>query len=99
MARRTSQELIKSLTAIVGENDSEEYTALMEDIADSVNNDSEDWRRRYEENDAQWRNRYRERFTSPEKREEERRYLDDMERDHEEEGEEITRFEQLFEEE
>lgn len=62
MAKRTLEELLGSVRVVLGDNDSDEAISLIEDITDSFTPDTENWKQRYEENDAQWRARYRERF-------------------------------------
>lgn len=107
MARKTQTELLEALAKIVGENDSEEYTSLMEDISDSIQSDSEDWKSRYEENDRSWRERYRNRFMGREESVHEWRQQDMMQHSEaavmqnqvEEPEKEITSFDELFTEE
>lgn len=64
MARKSVEELLASAKTILGENTSDEALAFMEDISDSMQSDAEDWKARYDENDAAWRKRYAERFMS-----------------------------------
>ena len=95
MAIRSKEEIIKSLTALIGENDSDEALTMVEDVSDTIDslneNNGEDWKNRYDELDKSWRKRYKERFLSgPDKKEEE-------EKDAEEKK--TYKFEDLFEEE
>lgn len=65
MAIKTRDEILASLRSILGDNVStDESIALIEDITDSMNvpKDTEDWKSRYEENDAMWRKKYSDRF-------------------------------------
>ena len=69
MARVSKDELMNQLSAFIGDNNSDEAIALMENVSDSFESDGEDWKVKYEENDASWRKKYMERFTNigPEK--------------------------------
>lgn len=68
MAVRTRDELMEMVRNRIGEDNSDEALAMLEDMTDSLNdyeariNEAGDWRNKYEENDAAWRQRYRERF-------------------------------------
>lgn len=91
MAVRTRDELITAVNAIIGETPDDNGLSLLEDISDTfaIHNDTEDWKTKYEENDAEWRRRYRERFEGKEVVVEEKE--DDAPK-------EKTKFEELFEE-
>lgn len=76
MAVRTAEELLASVRTRIGDDQSDEAIALIEDVSDTLNsmkNDSneewkkkyEEWKKKYEENDANWRQKYRDRFFSP----------------------------------
>lgn len=66
MAIKSKDELLASVNAIIGENPDDAGIALIEDITDTLdNNGSENWKQRYEENDAAWRKKYRDRFMNP----------------------------------
>lgn len=64
--KRTVEELRTALQELIGERTDDEALAFIEDFNDSVeelsNNDSEDWKTKYEQNDAEWRKKYRDRF-------------------------------------
>lgn len=60
MAVRTREELLNHVKNLLGERSDDEALAIIEDFTDSI--DAEDWRAKYNENDAAWRARYRERF-------------------------------------
>ena len=69
MAKLTRDEAITRLTAYIGDRNDDDSIALLEDISDSLVDDSEDWKAKYDELDASWRARYIERFSNlaPEK--------------------------------
>lgn len=68
---RTKDELINNIKNILGDNDSDEALAILEDVSDtfadfdSKVNDTTDWKNKYEENDKAWRTKYKERFSAP----------------------------------
>ena len=66
MAVKTVEEILASVSTIIGDNSSDEALTLLEDIQDTftnkANNDSTDWEKKYHELDTEWRNRYKERF-------------------------------------
>lgn len=68
MAVRTRDELMEMVRNRIGEDNSDEALAMLEDMTDSLNdyeariNEAGDWKTKYAENDAAWRQRYRERF-------------------------------------
>lgn len=71
MAVRTRDEILNSIRTHFGEDTSDEALALVEDLTDTItdfenkaNNDGQNWKQRYEENDAAWRKKYRDRFFS-----------------------------------
>ena len=68
MAVRTRDELITAVNAIIGETPDDNGLSLLEDISDTlaIHDDTEDWKTKYEENDAEWRKRYKERFEGKE---------------------------------
>lgn len=83
MAVRTKEQILEMLRARLGDDSSDEALAIMEDTSDtldSLQTDSQqDWKTRYEENDAAWRQKYKDRFTQggkekdPEEEEEEKK--------------------------
>ena len=97
MAKRSKEELLASVNALLGENITDEALTFIEDLSDSVevSNDSDDWKTRYEQLDADWRKRYKDRFigvsTTPEevKKEQEENVNKDGEK---------RSYEELFEE-
>lgn len=68
MAVSTKEDLVTRLTASFGENLSDDNISLLEDLSDTIDSfsDTEDWKTKYEENDASWRKRYKERFEGKE---------------------------------
>lgn len=66
MAVRSKEELLNSLSAIIGEEPNENGIAFMEDLSDTVEDFEEktkdDWKTKYEENDKAWKKKYTERF-------------------------------------
>ena len=68
MAVKTMEELMESVRTRLGDDQSDEALALLEDISDtygdmqSRTSGGEDWKKKYEENDAEWRQKYRDRF-------------------------------------
>lgn len=68
MSVSTKEDLIARLTGIFGENLSDDNISLLEDLSDTIDSfsDTEDWKTKYEENDASWRKRYKERFEGKE---------------------------------
>ena len=92
MAVKTVDEIMAKVRERIGEDDSDEAIAFIEDISDTLESFSsvEDWKTKYEENDKKWREKYRDRFfTSKEEVKE-----DDIE---EPEEKEKKKFEDLFE--
>lgn len=73
MAIKSKEEILEQINARIGEDDSDEAIAIIEDITDTLddfetraNGDGVDWKTRYEENDKEWRNKYKERFFNAE---------------------------------
>lgn len=90
--KRTKEELLDIAKGILGDNDSDDALAFLEDISDTVTPPDVDWEKKYNENDAAWRQKYRERFFSDVKPEEEE-YEKEISAPPKK-----TRFEDLFEE-
>ena len=69
MAIKTIEELMGAVRARVGEDTSDEAIAFVEDVSDTLNSlsNAEDWKKKYEENDAEWRKRYQDRFFNTDK--------------------------------
>lgn len=67
MAVRTKDELLNLIKEHLGEDTSDSALQLVEDFSDTIdsltnNSDGEDWKTKYEQNDADWRKKYRDRF-------------------------------------
>ena len=64
MAIVTKQELLDRLSTYIGEDTSDEALALIEDFSDTVvpQDETTDWKKKYEDNDKEWRQKYRDRF-------------------------------------
>ena len=91
MAVRTRDELITAVNTIIGETPNDNGLSLLEDISDTFASydDKEDWKTKYEENDAEWRKRYKERFEG-------KKVV--VEENEDDDKKEKTKFEELFEE-
>lgn len=65
MAVRTKEELLEAVRGIEGIDEDASIT-LIEDISDTMSsfNDTENWKQKYEENDAAWKKKYKDRFFS-----------------------------------
>lgn len=101
MAIRTREEIMDMINKRIGEDDSDETLAFLEDVTDTFNDlesksigDSEDWKTKYEENDTAWRKKYRDRFFNKEVEEDKIEDTKDIEIE-----EKPKTFEDLFKEE
>lgn len=93
MAKLSKEELLEKVRKYIGDRTDDETIEIIEDISDSVDtDDSDEWKRKYEENDKMWRDKYISRFY--EKKEEEL----DTPTEHEDEKE-YSSYEDLFEKE
>lgn len=61
--------LIQRIASVLSDPESDDSLSLIEDLTDTLDaGSSDDWKTKYEENDAAWRKRYKERFLKkPEK--------------------------------
>lgn len=90
--------LMNRLKERFGNDESDEAISFIEDVADTFDSlssgadNSEDWKKKYEENDAAWRKKYRDRFfgTGEEAKEEQEEDVKD--------DSEATTFDELFKE-
>lgn len=93
---RTPQELLEDIRTRIGEDTSDEALALIENVTDTLGDleskvtDNTDWKKKFEENDAQWREKYKSRFFNTEVQEENPEEFEETETP-------MTTFEQLFE--
>lgn len=66
MAVRDKKFIMDIVKKHIGEDTSDESIAILEDVADTLNNiektETDDWKTKYEENDKQWREKYMARF-------------------------------------
>ena len=66
MAAYTREEFLEALRKRVGEDTSDEAIAFVQSMTETYDamaaNNGEDWKKKYEENDAQWRQKYRDTF-------------------------------------
>ena len=91
----SKEELLEKVRNYVGDRTDDESIEIVEDINDSFDtSDTDEWKRKYEENDKMWRDKYISRFF--EKKEEE---THDTPTEHVEEEKEYKTFGDLFEEE
>lgn len=55
--------LIQRIASVLSDPESDDSLSLIEDVTDTLDaGSSDDWKTKYEENDAAWRKRYKERF-------------------------------------
>ena len=85
MAVRSYDDLMTMIKNKIGDDTSDESITLIEDFTDTYNSltDGENWKTKYEENDAMWRQRYKDRFfsapiTKEEKEEKEEKDIEDL---------------------
>ena len=70
MAVLSPEELRSAVRTFIGENNSDEALALIENTEDTITNyenmiaDKTDWKQKFEENDKAWREKYKARFYS-----------------------------------
>ena len=82
MAIRTTEELLNMIRDRTEDSDND--LAFLEDVYDTLTSlsESENWKEKYETNDAEWRTRYRERFfnkeDNPEDNPEDKKTYDDL---------------------
>lgn len=67
MAVKTKDEILNLIKDRIGDDTSDTALQLIEDVNDTLDSltasaGSEDWKTKYEQNDADWRKRYRDRF-------------------------------------
>lgn len=69
---KTYDEIMESVKQRLGDDSSDEALSFIEDISDTFKSfegktpDTEDWKKKYEENDKMWRDKYRDRFFNTE---------------------------------
>ena len=101
MAIKTKEELLESIRVFIGENNSDDAIAIIEDISDTLDDmmvkakgDGKDWKTEYENNDKAWRKKYRDRFFNSSNE-----MKDEKEDIEEEEDKKSYSYEKLFKEE
>lgn len=68
MAIKSKEELLELIKTQIGDDNSDEAIALVEDISDTYDDmatrisEAGDYKKMYEDNDAEWRQKYRDRF-------------------------------------
>ena len=64
MAIRSKEEILEAVKKYIADDVSDEAIGFIEDLTDTLDDreDPEEWKRKYEENDADWRRRYKDRF-------------------------------------
>ena len=83
---KTKDEILSTISAVIGENNSEDAITLLEDITDTLDDydghtkDSTAWKQKYVENDRAWRQKYKDRFFEKESEETINTYDDDEEK-------------------
>ena len=70
----TKEEFLTKIKERIGENPTDEDISFVEDMTDTIVSLSQgdEWKKKFEENDAMWRKKYTERFFTPEKEPEEK---------------------------
>lgn len=97
---KSKDEILSAIREFVGENTDDATLQLLEDVDDTfaefnkTSEENEDWKAKYEMNDAEWRKKYRDRFFGTEEVQDEPTTEEVVE-----EVEEPSHFEDLFEEE
>lgn len=64
------EDFLKRIKEKIGDDTSDESISFIEDMTDTFDSfstkETEDWKKKYEENDRDWREKYTKRFFSPE---------------------------------
>ena len=65
----TKEEFLSKIKDRIGENPTDEDISFVEDMTDTIDSLSQgdEWKKKFEENDAMWRKKYTERFFTPDK--------------------------------
>lgn len=83
---KSKDDILSTISAVLGENNSEDAITLLEDITDTLDDyetrtkDSTAWKQKYEENDKAWRQKYKDRFFEKESEDETINTYDDEEK-------------------
>ena len=99
MAVRTKEDLLNLIKERLGDDTSDSALQLVEDVSDTYDDlkshtDGEDWKTKYEQNDADWRKKYRDRFFNTWNAEGD--VTAEHEKDNQPEETEPTTFDELF---
>ena len=98
MAVLNRDDFMTRINEMVGDDNSDEALAFIEDMTDtfdnlSSNSDKEEWEKKYNELDTMWRERYKARFMDPGT--DPQTVIDEQEKDIKDDGTETT-FDDLF---
>lgn len=99
MAVKDKDSILAAVKQMIGDNTSDEFIALMEDITDTITDyeskiaDKTDWKAKYDEMDENWRKKYIERFSGKSGEE----VKDEQEEQIKDDGE-VRSFDELFSE-
>ena len=83
---KSKDDILSTISAVLGENNSEDAITLLEDITDTLDDyetrtkDSTAWKQKYEENDRAWRQKYKDRFFEKESEDDSINTYDDEEK-------------------
>lgn len=58
----TKKEVLELLKAYVGDRTDDESIKIIEAVSDSIVEDPENWKQKFEDNDREWREKYTKRF-------------------------------------
>lgn len=60
----SKEEIMNGIGTIIGDNSDDSTLEFLENVSDTLDSMSagDDWKSKYEENDANWRKKYKERF-------------------------------------
>lgn len=99
MAVLSKEKLLESVSERFKDDTSDEALSFIEDITDTLNSyvSGEDWKTKYEENDAAWRERYKERFFSTDVEKQKDETVNVSEETVDESENEPSKYEDLFE--
>ena len=107
MSVKTKDELLSSIKTLLGDEPSDEGIALLEDIADTLDNSTggssdedkkkiEELEKQVKETDAMWRKKYSDRFLNPSPEDSTDKETLENEKDEPEEDNSPKKFEDLF---
>lgn len=100
----TKEQALEQIKGILGDKVTEDTSIkFIEDMTDTLsdlgNNDADEWKKKYEENDASWRKKYTDRFfNTPAKDDKDDEPIKDPEKEIEAEANAPKTFDDLFKE-